>query len=139
MMPLLDTNIFVRVLTGDPPKQARDCHALIRRIEQGELVAWTTALVIAEVVYVLSSKRLYNIDRTQIRDYLLPLIELPGIRLVDKRLYRRVFEVYTTTPIDYDDAYHVALMEQRGLTDVMSYDRHFDRVEGIERLEPSME
>ena len=37
---------------------------------------------------------------------------------------------------DYIDAYHVALMERRGTTEVLSYDKHFDRVEGIQRREP---
>ena len=136
MMPFLDTNIFVRVLTGEPPQQARACYDLLRRIERGDLIVWTTALVIAEVVFVLSSKRLYNVERSQIRDLLIPIIELPGIKLDDKRMYRRVFEVYATTPMDYTDAYHVALMEQRSLTSVFSYDKHFDRAERIERLRP---
>ena len=67
---------------------------------------------------------------------LLPLIELSQLKLPHKRLYRRVFELYTTLPLDYVDAYHVALTERRGSRSVLSYDRHFDRVPGIDRLEP---
>ena len=37
---------------------------------------------------------------------------------------------------DYIDAYHVALMERRRTTEVLSYDKHFDRLEGIKRREP---
>ncbi len=134
--PFLDSNILVRHLTNDDPERGSACFAIIQAIEQGKLQAWTSDLVIAEVVFVLSGKATYNLDRGTIRDLLLPLIELPGLRITNKRLYRRVFELYATSPLDYTDAYHVALMEQRGTSEVLSYDRHFDRVEGIQRREP---
>jgi len=91
---------------------------------------------VAEVVFVLSNKNTYNLSRDAIHDLLLPLISLPSLKLPHKRLYPRVFELYITLPIDYIDAYHVALMERRGSMDVLSYDRHFDRIEGIQRREP---
>jgi predicted nucleic acid-binding protein len=53
-----------------------------------------------------------------------------------KRLYRRVFHLYASLPLDYVDAYHAALVEQRGARTVLSYDRHFDQVPGLERRKP---
>ena len=132
----LDSNILLRHLTNDDPERGQACFALIQAIEQGELSAWTSDLVIAEVVFVLANKNTYNLGRETIRDLLLPLINLPGIKLPHKRLYPRVFELYTSLPIDYVDAYHVVLMERRGTTEVLSYDKHFDQVEGIRRREP---
>jgi predicted nucleic acid-binding protein len=135
-MPFLDANILLRHLTNDDPASGRACLALMQAIEQREIRAWTSDLVIAEVVFVLSSKRLYNLERETIRDLLLPLINLPGLKIAHKRLYRRVFELYTTLPIDYVDAFHAALMEKQGTRKILSYDKHFDRVPGIERREP---
>jgi len=132
----LDSNILLRHLTNDDPQRGQACFALIRAIEQGELSVWTSDLVIAEVVFVLSNKNTYALRRETIRDLLLPLIGLPGLKLPHKRLYGRIFEIYTTLPLDYIDAYHVALMEQRGSTETISYDKHFDQVEGIQRREP---
>ncbi len=132
----LDSNILLRHLTNDDPQRGQACFALIRAIEQGELSVWTSDLVIAEVVFVLSNKNTYHLKRETIRDLLLPLINLPGLKLAHKRLYGRIFELYTTLPLDYIDAYHAALMEQRGSAEIMSYDKHFDQVEGIQRREP---
>ncbi len=80
--------------------------------------------------------RLYGLSREAIRDLLLPLLELPGLKLAHKRLFRRVFGLYTSLPIDYIDAYHAALMESRKEQDIYSYDEHFDRVAGLRRLQP---
>jgi predicted nucleic acid-binding protein len=47
-----------------------------------------------------------------------------------------VFELYTSLPIDYVDAFHAALMENRQRPEVYSYDGDFDRVVGLLRVEP---
>lgn len=132
----LDTNIFLRHFTNDNPIQSPACFALIQAIEQGRVTAWTSNLVIAEVVFVLSSKVIYNYDRETIRDVLLPIIDLPGIKLAHKRMYNRVFELYTTLNIDYVDAYNAALMESHRQLEVYSYDQDFDRIIGVIKIEP---
>jgi predicted nucleic acid-binding protein len=72
-----------------------------------------------------------------IRAVLLPLIELPGIVLPSKRRLRETFDLYVTLNLPFADAYHVILMRQMKLTNVISFDRDFDRVPGITRIEPS--
>jgi predicted nucleic acid-binding protein len=135
-VPFLDSNVLLRHLTNDDPVKGAACFRLLQALEQGQTTAWTSNLVIAEVVFVLANKRTYALPRETIRDLLLPIIGLPGLKLAHKRLYRRVFELYTALPIDYVDAYHAALAEQTGASEVISYDRHFDLVEGIKRREP---
>lgn len=110
--------------------------ALVRSIEDSERRAWTTELVIGEIVFVLSSKSGPGLSPAEIRDALLPLIELPGLQIANKRLYRRAFDLYATTGIDFVDAYHAALLESRGETELYSFDRHFDRVSSLRRIEP---
>lgn len=135
-MRFLDTNIFLRHLLNDDPRRSRACLALIEGIEKGQLTAWTTDLVIAELVFVLGSKHTYSLDRESIRDLLLPLINLSGLKLPRKRLYRRIFELYTSLPIDYIDAYHATLVESSEEHELYSYDLDFDRIADITRLEP---
>jgi predicted nucleic acid-binding protein len=67
---------------------------------------------------------------------LLPLINLPGIKIANKGLYSRVFELYTASSIDFIDAYNAALMEGRKQKEIYTYDAHFDRIPGIIRREP---
>jgi uncharacterized protein len=135
-MRFLDTNIILRHLAKDHAIQSPACFRLIQDIEQGRMIVWTSELVISEVVYVLSSKLGYNVGRTAIRDMLLPLISLAGIRLAHKSIYRRVFDLYASLPIDYVDAYNAALMESRKESEIYSYDADFDRIQGLTRYEP---
>jgi len=135
-LPFLDTNILLRHLLNDHPLQSPASKALIQRIEQARQTVWTTDLTIAGVVSVLSGKRFYNFPRDAIRDALLPLIGLPGVKLANKRIYPQVFALYTSLPIDYIDASHAALMESRREHELCSYDSDFDRVGGLVRREP---
>ena len=137
-MRFLDTNILLRHLTRDDPKKAEACTRLFQDIETGKLSAWTSDLVVAEVVFVLSSKgpNGYNYTREEIRAGLVPLLALPGLQLPSKRFYPRIFELYTTHKIDFIDVYHAALVEGDEQKELYSYDRDFDAIENVTRIEP---
>lgn len=137
-MPFLDTNIFLRHLIQDDPQKAALCTALLAVVERGEIHAWTTDLVVAELVFVLGSKRRngYGYTREQIKNGLLPLLMLPNLQIPSKRFYPRIFELYIQHDIDFIDAVHAALVEASSSSALCSYDQDFDRVGTVVRLEP---
>lgn len=132
----LDTNIILRHLLNDDPVKSPVCLDLIQGIEQGKLSAWTSHLVIAELIFVLSNKKTYNLGREAISDRLLPLINLPGLKVAKKRLFNRVFDLYTSLRIDYVDCYHAALIEEHQEPELTSYDEHFDQIPSVRRFKP---
>jgi predicted nucleic acid-binding protein len=137
MPKFLDANVLIRHVAGDHPVHSPAAKQLIEGIENGRLAVWTTDLVIAEVVWVLTSRSLYGISRTLVQDTLLPIIELQSLHLDGKRLYRRVFEIYVSTNVDFIDAVHAARIEQLDPPHLYSFDRDFDRIPGVVRIEPS--
>jgi len=135
---LVDTNVFLRHLLGDHPTHSPAATHLIAAIEQGHLVGWTTALTIAEVVFVLAGKRTYNQPRSVIRASVLPLVELPNLRITHKRLYRRVFDLWLAHPdLSFVDAYEAALVERASPPELYSFDMDFDAVATVTRIDPS--
>ncbi len=129
-LPFLDTNIVIRYLTQDDPDQSARAKALLDQVEAGEIQVTTSETVLGELVFVLSSKRLYNLPREEIRAYLGAFLGLKGLRLPNKRMYLRALELYATIPrLDFAGALHVAEMEQRKLTTIISFDEDFDGIE----------
>src|SRR5713226_7960388 len=124
--PFLDTNILLRHLLNDDPLLSLTALAIIEAIERGDIEVWTSDLVIAEVVFVLSGKKTYDLSPQEIATLLLPIISLPHLKLPRKRLYRRVFTLYTALAIDFIDAYNAVLMEHRGERTILSFDTDFD-------------
>ena len=133
-LPFLETNIFLRHLRGDHVDFAPRATALLRRIEQGDLKVRTADTVIFETVFTL--ERVYKQSKEGIRDAFLPLIELPGIVLPGKRRFRQVFRYYIEKNISFADAYHAVLMESLRLTQIVSFDRDFNRITTVQRVEP---
>lgn len=134
-LPFLDANLFLRHLTLDDPVLARRATALWRRIAAGLEIVETADTVVFETVFTL--QRFYRVGRSEIRDGVLPLLLLRGVRLANKQRYRRAFDLYVGMPaLSFADCFHVALMEQRGLTRMVSFDRGLSRVASLQRLEP---
>lgn len=132
--PFLDTNILLRHLLADHPDQSPRATAWLRRLETAEQTAHTADTVIFEAVFTL--ERHYRRSKAEIRDALLPLIELPGLLLPGKRRWRTAFGLYVDHALPLADAYHAVLMAHLNTTEIISFDRHFDHIPGLVRREP---
>jgi predicted nucleic-acid-binding protein len=132
--PFVDTNILLRHLLQDHAEQSPRATTFLERIERGELEAQISEMVIFETVFTL--QRTYRRSKEDIRTVLLQLLSLPGLVLQHKRRFQDALDVYVLFNISFADAYHAVLMKALRLTEVVSFDADFDRVQGITRLEP---
>lgn len=130
MKALLDTNILVRHLTGDPPSQARRATTFLAASH--ELIL--TDLVLAEMVYVLES--FYEVSRNEITRMARALLALPSVAVSDQDLLLRTLEIYEVVRLDLAEAYLVAVAELSDVKRVASFDRQIDRVKSVQRVEP---
>ena len=137
-MIFVDTNVILRYLTKDDEAKAEACYRLFKRVESGEEELFTCEAIVSEVVYVLSSHRApYRLSGEEIRDRLVPILTLRGLRLPQKRVYLEALDLYASSPfLDFEDALAAAHMRRNGVAEIMSYDRDFDRVPGLRRVEP---
>lgn len=131
----VDTNIFLRYLTKDPQRY-KACLALFQQAERNEVNLTTSEAVIAEVVFVLSSRKHYNLERPQIQVAISRLLLLPGLKTPNRNVHLRALALYVQHALDFEDCLSVAHMEQGSVGRIYSYDRGFDGVEGVERVEP---
>ena len=132
----LDTNIIVLHILSNDPIQSPLATAYFQRIEQGEIEARLTDTVILETVYVL--QRLFHVPRPDIRDAINGILKFPGIRLANKQRVREALDLFVNTPtLSWADSFHAVMTQRLGLAGIVSFDRGFDRVPGLKRIEPS--
>lgn len=134
--PFIDTNVLVAYLSKDDPSKQAAAAALFDRIGRGELVVYATDTVIADCVYVLSSPRLYRVPRDAIADMLLTLVRQTGFQVSDRQTMTHALQLYGYANIKFDDAYIIASMSSAGSQTLYSWDKGFDRIPGIDRMEP---
>ena len=132
-MRFLDTNIILRYITKDDETKAEACYQFFQCVKQGKEDVFTCETVIAEVAYVLTSPRLpYQLSHSEVRDRLVPILTLRSLKLAQKRTSLQALDIYADSPfLNFEDALAVAHMKQRGVTNIVSYDKDFDRVPGI--------
>lgn len=128
---LLDTNIVLRHVLQDDPVQSPKASSVLAQIEAGSLNVVISPMVVVELVFVL--ERTYHQPKSHIQSIVEPILGLPSITVVDKRMWPRVFELYVNRNVSFPDAYHCALMERMGIKTAISFDKDFDRLPGIVR------
>jgi uncharacterized protein len=133
----IDTNVFLRALTGTNPNQATASRALLFRVEAGQERVITSPLVLFEIIFTLHSPRSYNHPKERVVELVSPVIELRGLQLPNKQLWLDAFALWLARPIDFADAFNVASMRMSGTTKVYAWDQGYDHVPEITRIEPS--
>ena len=99
-MRAVDTNVIVRYLTGDDPKQTAKAHALI-----GHEPVFVPRTVLLEVEWVL--RGVYGFPTAGIIPALRALAGLPGITFEDASLAAQAM-TWTEAGMDFADALHLA-------------------------------
>lgn len=139
-LPFIDTSVIIRLLTGDDPVKQKQSQALFERVERGEITAAAPDTVVADAVFVLASRRLYDLPRLHIVELLTPLVRLPHFQIQNRRTVLAALQLYGTTErLDFGDAMLAAAMTRSTSNTIYSYDKDFDRLPGITRWEPSLD
>ena len=133
--PFVDTNILLRFVLGDVPDQFTQTHAFFSAIAAGSVTAQLSGTIIFECVFVLQSR--YAVTRASIQSALLPILALEHLIVPHREIYPDVFDLYLARrSLSFADCYHAVLAQHLGCTEIISFDRGFDRIPGLTRIEP---
>lgn len=132
---ILDTNVIIRLLTADDKVKQEKAALLFERIKEGKIKAFIHDVIFAEIVYVLVSKKLYNLPKSKIQALLLPIVNLTNIKFHSKRKIKRALELFVQHNVDFEDALIAAEAESKKTT-IISFDRDFKKIPSIISNEP---
>ena len=127
----VDTNVFLRFLTNDVPAKAKRAENLFRDALRGKVKLATSLLVIAEIVWTLES--FYKLEKSDIAAKVEKILNTPNLDCPETPLLFMTLDLYVHANIDFVDAYNAYHMKEKGLTEILTYDRkHFARVPWIQ-------
>ncbi len=131
----VDTNVFVRYLTGDDEKKAAAFESLLVQASSGKIRLVTSEIVIAELVWVLES--FYKLKPSVIAELIRAILNTEGLRIKGSDLIEKTLDIYESQNIDFIDAHIIAYMQSNHIETLYSFDkRHLSKVGGIRRVEP---
>ena len=133
-MIFLDTNIFLRYFEREDELIYKKVERLFLEIVQGNIIGISNALVIAEVIWVL--KKFYDWDKEEICNNIELILETPNIKFRERSIIIEAVNFYRDKNINFIDAYNISYMQAYGIKEIYSFDKDFDKLEDIKRIEP---
>jgi predicted nucleic-acid-binding protein len=133
-MKFIDTNIFIRFLVNDIPQKADACEKIFKNAVAKKETLFTTEMVIAEIIWVLESY--YDLSQKEVQEKVEKILNTPNLSCPRKDLILNALTIYGEKNIDYIDAYNALILKDKGIKELYSYDKHYDRMDWLTRLEP---
>lgn len=132
-METFDTNVIVRLLVEDDPRQS----AAALRLWQTALTqggVFLPKLVLVEAIWVL--KVSYQFDRLAIVDVVDALLRTDGVEVEDEELVYASLRDYAAGSADFSDYLILQSARRADALPVHSFDRRFSRHEDVSLIIP---
>ena len=123
----VDTNVLVRFITRDDAEQSKRVLSVMRRAERGEITIRVSAIVVAEVIWVLRS--VYGYAPNAIADALRAFLIADGVSVEEEDVVIEALRL-AQQGVGFVDGYVAALARSRR-EPVLTFDAGFKRL-GVE-------
>ena len=126
-MRAIDTNVLVRLVTGDDPKQAA---AAEKFVSSG---AWVSHLVLAETIWVLAT--VYDRDPPALAQTVDFLLKHHDLTIQDAEVVVAALVHYRNRPsLEFSDCLVLEIARKAGHVPMGTFDRTLAKLEGAERI-----
>ena len=120
-MIALNTNLLVRLLTNDDPRQAAKVEAWLRDNATPKTPAYFDHVVLCELGWVL--ERSYGYDRAEVHAALAALLEQDHLKVESPGLVRQALMMYANGPADFSDYLLAVRAQAAGYSPVLTLDK----------------
>ena len=117
----IDTNVLLRYILEDEPKQTPVAVELIERAENGHERLYVNAIVLCELIWTLRTA--YRTQRSEIASILEDLLDSPVFEVQDRDLVQQALEDYRHGKADFSDYLLGWQNRNAGCTDTVTFDR----------------
>jgi predicted nucleic-acid-binding protein len=127
----LDTNLLVRLLTNDDPRQGAKVEAWLKGNATPKSPAYVDHVVLCELAWVL--ERSYAYVRAEVHAALAALLEQDHLRVESPGLVRQALMMFADGPADFSDYLLAVRAQAAGYAPVLTLDKRAAKT-GTHRL-----
>ena len=130
---LIAANIFLELLLEQ--KNSGRCRTFMNKTAKGEINAVVSDFTIDSVILVMSN---HKVSKEEMKEFINKLINSKGIAIysVSMRDRLQAINIMGRYGLDYEDSVILQTALSTKSKEIMSFDRHFDKISGIKRIEP---
>lgn len=130
----LDSNVILRFLLADDPKQSPKAKQLFGLAQEGKLTLAVSHVTLAEVIWVLLSY--YELERNKLAQTLRELVLHEGMEVEDEDVVLDALDRFGRIKVDFIDCYTAALAKASGQA-VITDDRDYRKFSDIKAQGPA--
>lgn len=129
----VDTNVILRYLTNDVAPLAKRAKEWFQKAAEGKYNAVVLHITLVEALFLL--EHWYKQEKRASVEQLLLFISPDWVIVPSKHAAEEALDAYKETTIDFLDLLTRTLAEEGGAK-IVSFDKHFDRLDPSVRVEP---
>jgi uncharacterized protein len=135
----LDANIFIyayykpkKMLTEKEQEMKEQARRIIQSVSEGKEEVMTTVVHISEIVNILKK----GMAKDLLYQTILGLFMLDNVTIIDatKDAYFAAVALGEDFKLEPNDALAIDVMRQNNVSEIYSFDEHFDNIDGVTRL-----
>jgi predicted nucleic-acid-binding protein len=131
-MPGLDTNILVRWIVDDDPRQALRVQRLFEEAQEQEAPLFVPSTVMLELEWVLRSR--YEFAKATVLSAFNALLETQELEFQDEPALERALSFYRQSSADFADCLHAGQCGSAGRAPMITFDEIAARLPSVELL-----
>ena len=131
-MPGLDTNVLVRWILDDEPRQAARVQRLFEEVSEQQLPLFVPSTVMLELEWVLRSR--YKFDKSTVLGAFNALLETQELEFQDEPALERALSLYRQASADFADCLHAGQCGSAGRAPMITFDETAARLPSVELL-----
>ncbi len=126
-MRAVDTNLLVRLITRDDPRQTASAQAFV------QAGAWVSILALAETIWVLESS--YGFGAAELATSVAMLLNHESLVVQDSDVVAAALAIFRLRPaLEFSDCLILELARKAGHLPLGTFDRRLGRMEGTQKL-----
>ena len=132
-MFLIDANIFLELMLDQ--SKADECERFLGEVQKGHQEAIITDLALDSILIIMEAKHKRS---SELATFLTSLADYEGLRPYWLSVVDRIHatEHMDELGLDFEDATQVEVCKRLSLDGIVTFDRDFDGLKGIKKLEP---
>lgn len=120
-MIFVDTNYWIRYLSGEASKQGQIVRQLFLEAARGECQLCSNSLVFFEIYWVML--RVYEKSGADLQNLLRELIKIDCVNWDQKVILSDAVELMSELNYDLEDAFHLVWAKENDVEDIASFDQ----------------
>ncbi len=129
-MPGLDTNVLVRWIMDDDPRQATRVQRLFEEVREQRSSLFVPSTVTLELEWVLRSR--YELDKPTVLGAFNALLETQELDFQDEPAFERALSLYRQSSADFADCMHAGQCGSAGRAPMITFDDTAARLPNVQ-------